>query len=81
MLVLITEPLNLFIMARLLFGSGMATGATGRMAAGVGGIVYQKNGRARTYVTPANPQTGDQLSVRAAFNAFNTQWADKLNRC
>lgn len=61
-------------MAKILFGTGIASGASGRMAADVGGIVFQKNGRARTYTTPVNPQTSDQVSVRNAFTYLNGQW-------
>lgn len=62
-------------MARLIYGTGMASNASGRMASGVGGIVYQKNGRVRTYITPSNPQTTAQLTIRGNFAAALSGWA------
>lgn len=59
-------------MAKIKFGM-MMTDARGKL----GGQVFSKNrggSYVRTKVTPSNPQTSDQLGVRAAFASISQAW-------
>lgn len=58
-------------MGRFNFG-GLVTSGTGRFNSALGGMVLLKNGVFRSFETPSNPQTTDQMNVRATF-AINTQ--------
>src|SRR3546814_20356183 len=60
-------------MAKVKFGALM-TDARGKL----GGHVFSKNRAGsylRTKVTPVNPQTSYQTSVRALFGAISPQWS------
>lgn len=65
-------------MARLNYSGIAITGGTGRLNSALGGTVLLKNGVARSYSTPSNPQTSSQLAQRALLAAAVSSWSNTL---
>lgn len=63
-------------MARFNYSGVAITGGTGRLNSGFGGSVLLKNGVVRNYVTPTNPQSANQIAIRASFAAYQAAWAN-----
>jgi hypothetical protein len=61
-------------MARLLFGSVGAQGASGSMNKIAGGSTFQKNNIARVRVIPVQPNTQKQQLTRSRFSAIQALW-------
>lgn len=51
--------------------SGVVSVVSGKL----GGVVFSKNGRARSYAVPTNPNTQKQARIRGIFGTLMTDWA------
>lgn len=56
------------------YNATIAGAMSGRLTSFLGGMVFNKNGTARAYSTPTNPQTASQQELRAAFLFLTAAW-------